>query len=165
MGNYFFYGTLRSISVLEKVIGKTSNHLDIIPAFAPKSELRLVIDENFPVIIFGDNYMGVDGIVVSGLTDDDIARIRFFEDVEFAPKIMSVETDGKYSEAKYFSQKGVEPSRDHWFYDEWKEKDEALTLVTTELWMQLYGKYTAEEADQYWNDVKKQAYHQYHSQQ
>ena len=165
MGNYFFYGTLRSISVLEKVIGKTSNHLDIIPAFAPKSELRLVIDENFPVIIFGDNYMGVDGIVVSGLTDDDIARIRFFEDVEFAPKIMSVETDGKYSEAKYFSQKGVEPSMDPWFYDEWKEKDEALTLVTTELWMQLYGKYTAEEADQYWNDVKKQAYHQYHSQQ
>ena len=165
MGNYFFYGTLRSISVLEKVIGKTSNHLDIIPAFAPKSELRLVIDENFPVIIFGDNYMGVDGIVVSGLTDDDIARIRFFEDVEFAPKIMSVETDGKYSEAKYFSQKGVESSMDPWFYDEWKEKDEALTLVTTELWMQLYGKYTAEEADQYWNDVKKQAYHQYHSQQ
>ena len=165
MGNYFFYGTLRSISVLEKVIGKTSNHLDIIPAFAPKSELRLVIDENFPVIIFGDNYMGVDGIVVSGLTDDDIARIRFFEDVEFAPKIMSVETDGKHSEAKYFSQKGVEPSMDPWFYDEWKEKDEALTLVTTELWMQLYGKYTAEEADQYWNDVKKQAYHQYHSQQ
>ena len=151
MGNYFFYGTLRSISVLEKVIGKTSNHLDIIPAFAPKSELRLVIDENFPVIIFGDNYAGVDGILVKGLTDDDIARIRFFEDVEFAPKIMSVETDGKYSEAKYFSQKGVEPSMDPWIYDEWKEKDEALTLVTTELWMQLYGKYTAEEADQYWN--------------
>ena len=165
MGNYFFYGTLRSISVLEKVIGKTSNHLDIIPAFAPKSELRLVIDENFPVIIFGDNYMGVDGILVSGLTDDDIARIRFFEDVEFAPKIMSVETDGKHLEAKYFSQKGGEPSMNPWIYDEWKEKDEALTLVTTELWMQLYGKYTAEEADQYWNDVKKQAYHQYHSQQ
>ena len=165
MGNYFFYGTLRSISVLEKVIGKTSNHLDIIPAFAPKSELRLVIDENFPVIIFGDNYTGVDGILVKGLTDDDIARIRFFEDVEFAPKIMSVETDGKHLEAKYFSQKGVEPSMDLWFYEEWKEKDEALTLVTTELWMQLYGKYTAEEADQYWNDVKKQAYHQYHSQQ
>ena len=112
MGNYFFYGTLRSISVLEKVIGKTSNHLDIIPAFAPKSELRLVIDENFPVIIFGDNYTGVDGILVKGLTDDDIARIRFFEDIEFAPKIMSVETDGKHSEAKYFSQKGVKPSID-----------------------------------------------------
>ena len=103
MGNYFFYGTLRSISVLEKVIGKKSNHLDIIPAFAPKSELRLVIDENFPVIIFGDNYTAVDGILVKGLTDDDIARIRFFEDVEFAPKIMSVETDGKHSEAKSVS--------------------------------------------------------------
>ena len=102
---------------------------------------------------------------MKGLTDDDIARIRFFEDVEFAPKIMSVETDGKHLEAKYFSQKGVKPSIDPWFYEEWKDKDEALTLVTTELWMQLYGKYTAEEADQYWNDVKKQAYHQYHSQQ
>ncbi len=165
MGNYFFYGTLRSISVLEKVIGKTSNHLNIIPAFAPKSELRLVIDENFPVIIFGDNYRGVEGILVKGLTDDDIARIRFFEDVEFAPKIMSVEAGGKHQKAEYFSQKGVEPSMNPWFYEEWKEQDEALTLVTTELWMQLYGKYTAEEADQYWNDVKKQAYYKYHSQQ
>ncbi len=165
MHNYFFYGTLRSISILEKVIGSKTDHLEINPAFAPQSELRLVINENFPVIVFDDSYSGVEGIVVNGLTEEDIARIRFFEDVEFSPKTMVVEISGIQEEVNYFSQKGVEPSLDAWFYDKWKEKEEALTLLTTDLWMQLYGKYTAEEADQYWNDVKKQAYHQYQSQQ
>lgn len=165
MHNYFFYGTLRSISILEKVIGNKTDHLEINPAFAPKSTLRLVINENFPVIVFDDSYSGVEGIVVKGLTEEDIARIRFFEDVEFSPKTMVVEISGIQEEVNYFSQKGVEPSLDAWFYDKWKEKEEALTLLTTDLWMQLYGKYTAEEADQYWNDVKKQAYHQYQSQQ
>ena len=165
MHNYFFYGTLRSISILEKVIGNKTDHLEINPAFAPQSELRLVINENFPVIVFDDSYSGVEGIVVKGLTEEDIARIRFFEDVEFSPKTMVVEISGIQEEVNYFSQKGVEPSLDAWFYDKWKEKEEALTLLTTDLWMQLYGKYTAEEADQYWNDVKKQAYHQYLSQQ
>ena len=165
MHNYFFYGTLRSISILEKVIGNKTDHLEINPAFAPQSELRLVINENFPVIVFDDSYPGVEGIVVKGLTEEDIARIRFFEDVEFSPKTMVVEISGIQEEVNYFSQKGVEPSLDAWFYDKWKEKEEALTLLTTDLWMQLYGKYTAEEADQYWNDVKKQAYHQYQSQQ
>ena len=67
MNNYFFYGTLRSIAILEKVIGGKTDHLKITKAFAPKSELRLVINENFPVIIFGENYSGVEGIVVKGL--------------------------------------------------------------------------------------------------
>jgi len=165
MHNYFFYGTLRSISILEKVIGNKTDHLEINPAFAPKSALRLVINENFPVIVFDDSYSGVEGIVVKGLKEQDIARIRFFEDVEFSPKKMVVEISGIQEEVNYFSQKGVEPSLDTWFYDKWKEKEEALTLLTTDLWMQLYGKYTAEEADQYWNDVKKQAYHQYQFQQ
>ena len=91
MNNYFFYGTLRSISILEKVIGGKTDHLKIIPAFAPKSELRLVVNENFPVIIFGENYSGVEGIVVKGLREEDIARIRFFEDVEFSPKTMIID--------------------------------------------------------------------------
>ena len=164
MNNYFFYGTLRSISILEKVIGGKTDHLKIIPAFAPKSELRLVVNENFPVIIFGENYSGVEGIVVKGLREEDIARIRFFEDVEFSPKTMIIDIGGIQEEVNYFSQKGVDPSLDPWSYDEWKEKEEALSLVTTDLWMQLYGKYTAEEADQYWKDVKKQAYYQYLSQ-
>ena len=65
MNNYFFYGTLRSISILEKVIGGKTDHLKIT-SFCTKSELRLVVNENFPVIIFGENYSGVEGIVVKG---------------------------------------------------------------------------------------------------
>ena len=117
MNNYFFYGTLRSIAILEKVIGGKTDHLKITTAFAPKSELRLVVNENFPVIIFGENYSGVEGIVVKGLREEDIARIRFFEDVEFSPKTMIIDIGGIQEEVNYFSQKGVDPSLDPWFYD------------------------------------------------
>ena len=41
---------------------------------------------------------------------------------------------------------------------------EDLFVITAEIWMDLYGKYTAEEADQYWEEVKKQALEKYQSQ-
>ena len=86
MNKFFFYGTLRSIPILETVIGHKSDYLEFIPAFAPRSELRLVINETFPVIVFNHNYAGVQGTLVKGLNGEDINRILFFEDVEFTPR-------------------------------------------------------------------------------
>ena len=41
---------------------------------------------------------------------------------------MIIDIGGIHEEVNYFSQKGVEPSLDPWIYDEWKEKEEALSL-------------------------------------
>ena len=163
MNKFFFYGTLRSIFILETVIGHKSDYLEFIPAFAPRSELRLVINESFPVIVFNDNYAGVRGTLVKGLNGEDINRILFFEDVEFTPQQLELEVDGEIEQANYFSQQGVRPSDDPWSFDEWQHKDELLSAVTAELWMELYGKYSAEEADRYWNDVKQTALEKYQS--
>ncbi len=163
MNKFFFYGTLRSISILETVIGHKSDYLEFIPSFAPRSELRLVINESFPVIVFNDSYEGVHGTLVKGLNGEDINRILFFEDVEFTPQQLDIEINGKMEQASYFSQQGVRPSDDLWSFDEWQQKDERLSVVTAELWMELYGKYSAEEADCYWNDVKQAALKKYQS--
>ena len=78
MNKFFFYGTLRSIPILETVIGHKSDYLEFIPSFAPRSELRLVVNESFPVIVFNDSYEGVHGTLVKGLNGEDINRILFF---------------------------------------------------------------------------------------
>lgn len=112
MNKFFFYGTLRSIPILETVIGHKSGYLEFIPAFAPRSELRLVIDETFPVIVFNDSYAGVQGTLVKGLNGEDINRILFFEDVEFTPQQLDLEVNGEIEQASYFSQQRVRPSEE-----------------------------------------------------
>ena len=123
----------------------------------------MVINESFPVIVFNDSYEGVHGTLVKGLNGEDINRILFFEDVEFTPQQLDIEIKGEIEQASYFSQQGVRPSDDPWSFDEWQQKDERLSVVTAELWMELYGKYSAEEADRYWNDVKQAALKKYQS--
>ena len=100
---------------------------------------------------------------MKGLNGEDINRILFFEDVEFTPQQLDIEINGEIEQASYFSQQGVRPSDDPWSFDEWQQKDERLSVVTAELWMELYGKYSAEEADSYWNDVKQAALKKYQS--
>tara|TARA_B100000902_G_scaffold41467_1_gene49043 strand:- start:324 stop:815 length:492 start_codon:yes stop_codon:yes gene_type:complete len=163
MKTFFFYGTLRSIPILETVIGHKSDYLKFFPAFVPRSELRLVINENFPVIKFNDSYEGVHGTLVKGLNEQDINRILFFEDVEFTLQQLDLEVNGEKEQASYFSQQGVRPSDKPWSFDEWQQKDEGLSMVTAKLWMELYGKYSAQEADYYWNDVKKAALKKFQS--
>ena len=157
MDQFFFYGTLRSIPILETVIGRTSSDLIFQKALVPQCELRLVINESFPVIVFNPQYPGVEGTLVKGLNSEDISRILFFEDVEFTPQLLFAQVGDKVFKAKYFSQQGVKPSLNSWSFKEWQKKDEKLSIITTELWMELYGKYTAEEADKYWNKVKEKA--------
>ena len=82
MDHYFFYGTLRSPFVLEAVIGRSTSDLIFQEAFVPDSELRIVVNESFPVIIFDPLYVGVNGTLVQGLNSEDVSRILFFEDVE-----------------------------------------------------------------------------------
>ena len=163
MDPYFFYGTLRSLPVLETVIGRPSSGLVFQEAFVPHSELRLVMNESFPVIIFDPKYKGIQGTIVKGFSNEDISRILFFEDVGFIPQKLVAKVEEKNVEAKYFSQKGVRPSGESWSFEKWKNNDEKLSILTTELWMNLYGKYSAEEADQYWVDIKNKAILQFQS--
>ena len=79
MNQFLFYGTLRSRAVLEKVIARSSKNLELLPIFVPNSELRLVVNETFPVIVFSHNYKGVEGTLVRGMKPEDISRILYIE--------------------------------------------------------------------------------------
>ena len=123
-----------------------------------------MLNETFPVIVFLDSYDGVHGTLVKGLNGEDINRILFFEDVEFTPQQLNLEVKGEIEQASYFSQQNLRPTEEPWSFDEWQPNNERLSVITAELWMELYGKYSAEEADRYWNDVKQAALKKFQSQ-
>ncbi len=77
--------------------------------------------------------------------------------MEFTPQKLLVRVGQKNIQANYFSQQGVRPSDDPWSFEEWKKKEEKLSTITAKLWMELYEKYTAVEAEQFWSDIKKKA--------
>ena len=66
-----------------------------------------------------------------------ILIVFFFEDVEFTPQQLDLEINGEIEQASYFSQQGVRPSDEPWSFDEWQQKDERLSVITAELWMEL----------------------------
>ncbi|MEP4246305.1 NUDIX domain-containing protein [Tateyamaria sp.] len=78
MKNLFFYGTLRHRALLETVIGRAGDGLDVARAVLPDHAVLAARDGPFPVLI-RDPASRAEGIVVRGLTDQDIARFDFYE--------------------------------------------------------------------------------------
>ena len=94
---------------------------------------------------------------MQGVNVEALSIILIFEYFEFTPQKLLERVGQKNIQAKYFSQHGVRPSYDPWSFEEWKKKDEKLSTITAKLWMDLYLKYTAVEAEQFWSEIKTKA--------
>jgi ADP-ribose diphosphatase len=78
MRNLFFYGTLRDRPLLEIVMGASGDALDVTPAVLPGYKVSSVAQGPFPMIetCTGETAKGV---LVRGLTPEQIARLDFYE--------------------------------------------------------------------------------------
>jgi hypothetical protein len=149
---FFFFGLLRDADVLGLATGRpwTANRFtDAKLAGARLVQLR---GETFPMLVpaSGD---WVPGVLVGGLTEADLDRIRFYESVEYEPSLVEVEiAGGDLVEAHAFAttQRAVHDEKP-WFFEDWRLRDKAHSLREAELWMALYGHLSAEEADRRWD--------------
>ncbi|GJN94198.1 hypothetical protein Rhopal_007272-T1 [Rhodotorula paludigena] len=91
----FFYGTLVHAAVLSRVIGNPGEHLETVDAIL-QDHVRLHVDgEDYPAVIAADDgarllnrpltddEASVRGVLVQGLTDDDVALLDEFEGDEY----------------------------------------------------------------------------------
>ena len=76
----FFYGSLRDPELLRRVLGREAAPATE-PAVLDGHALRRVAGEAFPCLV-PDPDAQVSGAVLREATDDEVARIRFFEDEE-----------------------------------------------------------------------------------
>lgn len=78
MKNLFFYGTLRHVPLLESVLGRAASDLDVTAAVLPAYAVLAAQEGPFPVLV-ADAHAQADGVLVRGLSPQDIARLDYYE--------------------------------------------------------------------------------------
>ncbi len=94
MSKMFFFGTMRDARVRETVLGRTEALLNA-PVVLRQHAAMKVADKEYPTLRF-DPDGEVEGVLVGGLTPNDLARIEWWEDGEYGVATMVVHDTAGY---------------------------------------------------------------------
>lgn len=138
---YFFFGTLMDWDVLEAVIGHPPDDVRLLPARLAGWKRVKVRGEAFPMLI-QQPWTQVDGMVAEGLSAADIARIRFFEDVEYVTQVChpTLASGQRIDAVMHVSTEALYPSTRPWDFDEWRMTEKTVYLAMAREWMGLYDR-------------------------
>ena len=153
MSHFFFFGTLLDRDLLSCVLDRRVDDTRYLPARLAGYRVVRLKDEVYPMLAV-DPSASVEGAVIDGLDDTDLARIVFYESVEYAPLKVTVETHGGGPvEANAFvgSARAV-PGARPWSFGEWKRAEKALAEIEARVWMKFYGQCDVATADRIWDE-------------
>ena len=151
---FFFFGLLRDADMREAVLGRRVPPRHMRPARLGGARLATLRGYTYPVLI-REAGQHVPGDLVEDLTAEDIARISFFESVEYTVETVAVDlADGGSLEARVFATaaRGAVDQRT-WRFEDWIVRHKASDLHEARLWMALYGRLDVEEADRRWDET------------
>lgn len=144
MQSLFFYGTLCHVPLLETVLGRDATQIDMIAARLPDHCVTWVKDEAFPMIAAQEGAVA-EGLLVSNLSDADIARLRFYEGgFEYDLARVDVETSrGRVPARVFFPEPGLWTPGAAWDLSGWLSRWGATSLNTAQEVMSQFGLRTA----------------------
>lgn len=125
MRNLFFYGTLRDQPLLEIVMGASGDALDVTPAVLPGYKVSSVAEGPFPMIETRVNEKAM-GVLVRGLTPDQIARLDYYEG-GFGYDLHQVTLEDGQSGEVYVPQPDLWTGKGPWDLSEWQAEWGALS--------------------------------------
>lgn len=144
----FFYGTLMDPELLALVVGREVPGRDTEPAVLPGFRRVRVRGATFPALIAAPE-AHVEGLAVSGLTERDIDRARFYEGDEFTLESVMItlrEWNRTVGAAAFFRTTAVEVVDAAWSLSAWRAAPAwQRDLRLTRQWMELYGRYAADD--------------------
>ena len=153
----FFFGTLRDEAVLNIVLGSGFEHTHMQPGQLLGHRTELVQDEDFPMLV-PDETSTVEGVVVSRLTEADLERINYFEDIDYVLEPFGIRCGSVVETAHlYVATEEIQPSGTPWHYEQWSEADRVYMRFLAEEHMALFGTVPAEKVDDFWPQTKKNA--------
>ena len=117
MRNLFFYGTLRHIPLLEIVLGRGCDAGHFSAATLPGYRVSAVEGEPFPMIAVDPASHAI-GLVAQHLSDQDSARINFFEGC-FAYDLVPVTLSNGIAAEVYVPQPGLWTAAGAWHLEDW----------------------------------------------
>ncbi|MEO0864288.1 MAG: NUDIX domain-containing protein [Pseudomonadota bacterium] len=155
MACLFFYGTLRHVPLLEVVLGRPADALDIAQDSLPDHAALAVAEGPFPMIVARSGETAR-GVVVSGLSDADIARLDFYE-AGFDYDLRSLTTTGGRAVAVYFPTQGAWTMDGPWDLQAWIERWGAMTVEAAREVMSEMGRMTPAQIDRRFARIRARA--------
>ncbi|MEX0371703.1 MAG: NUDIX domain-containing protein [Tateyamaria sp.] len=143
MKNLFFYGTLRHVPLLVTVLGRDAVALDVSEASLPGYAALSGPDGLYPVLRQVPDAT-TQGVLVGGLTDDDIERLDFYEG-GFDYDLRTVTLTSGAQANVYVPSDTVSASDTVWDLDAWTRKWADMTVLAAQEVMDLFGKVSADE--------------------
>ena len=147
MADLFFFGTLRHVPLLELVLARSSDELDLTPAVLKEHGAFAVVGQAFPTIEARPGHVA-SGLLVRNLNDADVAALNFYEG-GFSYDLRQVEVvpdNGSLTAAQvYFPQPGLWTAGEPWDLERWVSDWGAMSLRAAEEVMAYQGRVPAEE--------------------
>ncbi|MCB2110844.1 MAG: gamma-glutamylcyclotransferase [Defluviimonas sp.] len=134
---HFFYGTLRDPDLLRLVIGRTPV---ATPATLPGHSVLQAADGAYPVLVPAG--AGAAGLLVSGLEEEDRARLDFYEGgFAYGRVECVVETAGVAVAAQVYQPPDPAPATaGTWSLDDWQARWNPVVLAAADEMMRGFGR-------------------------
>lgn len=158
----FCFGSLMDRDVLAMVIGGGADKVTMRPARISGFFRARLPHESYPMLV-PDAEQEALGQLLYGLDKTDLDRIVFFEgeEYELSPcrvRLLEVseKDEGESVEALFFDE-GImpPPQTEAWDFEHWQQHNKPYMLRQSRVYMSLFGKMSAAEADVYWQNYKE----------
>lgn len=159
MVDLFFYGTLRYVPLLELVLGRTSESLNVQVASLPNHGVYDVKGQLFPTIEPRPGATA-QGVLVRGLATDDLAALNFYEggfDYALQPIDVTLASGALAAAEIYFPEPGLWEASETWDLEAWIAKWGAISLRAAQEVMAYRGRMTAAEVAQCFPSARRRA--------
>ncbi len=142
----FFYGTLCHIPLLEIVLGRPEAEIGISNAVLPDHLVSWVKGEPFPMIVSKQGAQA-QGVLIECLSDEDIARLRFYEGgFDYDLQELAVLRDGQEQRAQvFFPELGAWHAGADWNLADWVAQWGTVSLTAAQEVMGHYGVASAKD--------------------
>lgn len=147
MTDIFLYGTLRHINLLELVLGRPRDRIDLFEAELADYAVFRARDQACPAIVAKPGQRAP-GLLVRNLSADDVARLRFYDGkLDHDLRNLVVETDSgeRIAADMVFTVSSEQKAGEPWFLKDWVRDWGDLTLRAADEMMRHFGKLDATE--------------------
>ena len=123
MTTFFFYGTLCHVPLLELVLGRPRDRITLRDAVLHGHAARWAKDEAFPMIL-PETGSSAPGLLAEGLSEEDVARLRFYEGgFEYDLDPVEVQAgDDRVSAKVFLAGEGRWQPSERWSLTDWQKR-------------------------------------------
>jgi len=154
----FVFGTLRSDTLREIVLGRDMSSDDICEATVKDFQVYWAKEGPFPVMIPEPNSEAY-GLVLKNLSEPDVERLNYYElGFNYVLATTSVETHaGQIEVSAYFCNRSDMATSKLWSYDDWLSDHSEIQYLAAREFLDFFGTKFGDTAQVMYNSILKRA--------